>query len=589
STSNGDVNAWATKTLGRVREAGFKGLGAWCHPIFHQLDVPISRDLNLWAHAGGSDRLLYSVRWKSIIEAAVARQVAPLSSNRNLVGYYTDNELDWGDGGAGPSLYFDNLASNDPNRRKVVEVIRQLWPDLESFNIAWSLDLKDWNELDLMPELPRESADTYAKLLSAWLEQLSTDYFQMTSEMVRKHDPNHLILGVRFKGNAPIEVVKGSRGKTDAVSINYYVSDAKLDPHMFPEMYAAGEQPIILTEYSFHALDGTSGNRNTFGFAAQVLDQEARAEGYKVFTQRLARVPYIIGADWFQWSDEPPSGRTSDGEDVNFGVVDIDDRAYPLLVESIQKTTPTLNLLHAASPDDHASDVFRESYPAPTFSMPHKDFSLRINGELSDWPTDARLPGIRHSETLGLDRSPLPLPNVYLAWDEKGIYAGIEMFDRDISGAPAQGWWWTRDCVELFFSTRPPTNDQRFYTPNDSQFFFVPIAFPEADGISGVVGQWDRLGDALEGNLIPHPMVQEASRVYPDRYVVEIFIPAAALKDFDPTGQTPMAFNFAGRNFQSAVEYFWSAPKTTQTQLRPGTWGRLEQSSAEDPAISSVK
>lgn len=587
-TNYGNIRLWADRTLVRVKDAGFKALGAWCHPIFHELDIPVTRDLNIWAHVVGEDRLLYSPNWKSVAEDAIVKQVVPLRDNKNLIGYYTDNELDWGDTGSGPSLYFDNLDPNDPNRRKVIEVIREIWPDLKSFNQSWGLDLPNWEMLDQIPMLPREHANTYATLLSAWLERLASDYFEMTSELIRRHDPNHLILGVRFKGNAPIEVVRGMRGKTDAVSINYYVADAKLDPQMFPQMYEAGQQPIIVTEFSFHALDGSSGNRNTFGFTAQVLDQEARAEGYKVFSQRLARVPYIVGADWFQWADEPPSGRTSDGEDVNFGVVDIDDRPYPLLVDAIKKTTPTLNKLHAASTTDVGGDVFRESFPAPTFSMPYKNFSLRINGELSDWPSAARLSNIRHSETLGLDRSPLPLPNVYLAWDENGVYVGIEMFDRDISGAPAQGWWWTRDFVELFFSTRPPTADQRFYTQNDSQFFFVPIAFPEADGNSGVVGQWHRMGDSIDYNLIPHPHIQEASRIHPDRYVVEMFIPAASMPGFDPTGKIPMAFNFGGKNFQSAVEYFWSAPKTMQTQLRPGTWGRLNMNGPDENPVNRL-
>ena len=64
-------------------------------------------------------------------------------------------------------------------------------------------------------------------------------------------------------------------------------------------------------------------------------------------TTRLARVPYIIGADWFQWCDEPPAGRSSDGEDVNFGIVDVHDKPYTLLVNSIRQTAPLLNPLHA--------------------------------------------------------------------------------------------------------------------------------------------------------------------------------------------------------------------------------------------------
>src|SRR5205085_1528475 len=53
---NGNLDAWATKTLGRVTAAGFKGLGAWSHPVFHKTQVPMTRDLNVWSWMHGAAR-----------------------------------------------------------------------------------------------------------------------------------------------------------------------------------------------------------------------------------------------------------------------------------------------------------------------------------------------------------------------------------------------------------------------------------------------------------------------------------------------------------------------------------------------------
>src|SRR5690606_4028178 len=102
STDQGDLKPWATATLQRVRDYGFKGLGAWSNPVFHELEVPISRDVNLWAGAQGSR--LYSPQWIQAAEEAVIAQVDSLRNNVNLVGYFLDNELDWGDSGIGPVL-----------------------------------------------------------------------------------------------------------------------------------------------------------------------------------------------------------------------------------------------------------------------------------------------------------------------------------------------------------------------------------------------------------------------------------------------------------------------------------------------------
>ena len=578
----GDLDTWAQKTLVRVRDAGFKSLGAWCNPIFHKYDVPITRDLNLTTWMLGAGMRFYDPKWPELLEKAVKLQVEPLRDNRNLVGYYTDNELDWGDHAVGPAVHFDNLPPDDPNRKQVLAVVRTVWPKLADFNADWKTSLSKWDELDTWKALPRGS-DAYARLFSAWLSHLARDYYKLTTALVRKYDDNHLILGVRFKAYAPNELAAAARDYTDAQSINVYPGDAKLDAGTFGQLHELSGQPIIISEYAFHSLDGRSGNRNTFGFSAQVLDQQARADAYRLFTTRLARVPYIIGADWFQWMDEPPSGRTADGEDVNFGIVDIDDRPYELLVEAIRKTTPQLNPLHAGSYRDDQKDIWRESFAKPVANVPFLDKAPALNGELSDWPQQSRVKGIRHSNTIGLERSKLPVPNVFMGWTNEGLYVGLEIFDNDIHAASFKGWWWTRDCVEMWVSTRPVTSDQTSYNEFCHQFFFVPVDSPVDDHFTGIVGQWKRDGDALKENLIPHPQVREAARIMPDRYVVEMFFPAKSLNGFDPVNQRSMALNLHVRNYQHAIEYFWSAPKEMMTQIRPSTWGHVY---LENPAPS---
>jgi hypothetical protein len=155
------------------------------------------------------------------------------------------------------------------------------------------------------------------------------------------------------------------------------------------------------------------------------------------------------------------------------------------------------------------------------------------------------------------------------------MYLGAEVFDNDIIGAPAKGWWWTRDNFEFWISTKPVGSDQDAYDPHSHQFFFVPNSFPGEDGIAGTVGQFHRDGDALKDSLIPHPEIKHVTRVFPDKYVVEIFIPRQSLKGFDPKKQNALAFNIHFRNFQHALDYFWSAPKDVLTQLRPNTWGPI--------------
>ena len=572
---DGDLKAWAGKTLDRIRYTGFKGLGAWCHPIFHQLDVPITRDLNLWKHYGSTNFRLYDPNWAKVCDGVVSKAVAELKDNKNLVGYFTDNELDWSDASMGPGVYFDGLPAGEPNRVQVLNTVQSVWPTVEEYNADWGTSLASFTDLAKAPKISHEPNVAYAKLVTAWQEKLARDYFQTTTDILHKYDPNHLVLGVRFAGFAPKEVCRASRGITDAQSLNYYVPDGQIDPDMFKMINAESGQPIILSEYSFHALDGRSGNRNTFGFQAQVPDQQARAQAYGVMTSNLARVPYVIGADWFQWSDEPPSGRSADGEDVDFGMVDVDDRPYQLLADAVRQTTPRLNPLHAVSATDAGRDVYRDTYAIkPTAKVLKLEHTVHVNGELSDWSEAYRVPGVRRTQTIGIDRMDVRSPNLYMGWRDEGLYVAFEVFDSYIDTQPATGRWWTRDNIELWFDTRTPAADQELYDPYCHQFFFVPEVNPE-DGRLGTVGQWHRPGDAIKENAIPQPLVRQSTRLMPGKYVVEMFIPAAALHGWDPVNQPEMAFNFHVRNFQGSSDYFWSAPKELTTQMRPDTWGKL--------------
>jgi hypothetical protein len=52
-----------------------------------------------------------------------------------------------------------------------------------------------------------------------------------------------------------------------------------------------------------------------------VATQAQRAQGYKNYTTTLAVHPALIGFHWFQWVDQPAAGRSPDGENSNFGLV----------------------------------------------------------------------------------------------------------------------------------------------------------------------------------------------------------------------------------------------------------------------------
>lgn len=274
---------WAYHTVEEIKNTGFKAIGAWSDERVGQY-YPYFKDLNLskWTKKNIDDK-----DWEKDIEEAVKLQVKP--DDINLIGYYTDNEMDW--------------KHNENNANK---------------------------------------------------------YFEIVHRLIKQYDPNHLILGVRFNARPSKLVLMASVGKVDAHSVNQY---AGVNINMLKEINAICNVPIIISEFSFFSDEGMSGNKNiNWPGGGRVANRQERARKYKEFVHNLAECSFIIGADWFQWNDEPPSGRTSDKEDLNCGIVSIHDKQYPEMVAAVQDISNTINHIHKSSTTKQSGAAWVEDY-----------------------------------------------------------------------------------------------------------------------------------------------------------------------------------------------------------------------------------
>jgi hypothetical protein len=119
-----------------------------------------------------------------------------------------------------------------------------------------------------------------------------------------------------------------------------------------------------------------------------------------------------VGVDWFQFADEPRHGRI-DGENFNFGLVDINDRPYEELTAMLAalnaaklKSNPALSRLDASSGIPPApSDPFADF--APTRALKHWD----------------RERGFVRCETEH------PMGDLYACWSPRALYLGLYALD----------------------------------------------------------------------------------------------------------------------------------------------------------------
>jgi hypothetical protein len=55
-----------------------------------------------------------------------------------------------------------------------------------------------------------------------------------------------------------------------------------------------------------------------------------RGQGHKNYTTSLAPLKGVVGFHWFEWTDEPVEGRKGDGENSNYGLVDLKGKLFLL-------------------------------------------------------------------------------------------------------------------------------------------------------------------------------------------------------------------------------------------------------------------
>ena len=191
-------------------------------------------------------------------------------------------------------------------------------------------------------------------------------------DTIRKFDPDALYLGDRYQSFYYPEVVAASRPYVDVVSTNLNASwnDGTFIRSYLDTLHALTGKPVLVSEFYMAAKENRSGNKNAVGGFPIVSTQQQRAQALSNTLRSLARLPYVVGADWFQYYDEPPHGRKLDGEDYNFGLVDIHDQPYEEVTDAFDALDLT-TIKSAAGPriGRHARRAPCPSGPIPGVSI----------------------------------------------------------------------------------------------------------------------------------------------------------------------------------------------------------------------------
>ena len=410
-----DSNEWAHSTLTRLKSWGFTTVGGWSdfHILRHSTnrDVVFAPVLHIGSTAGAPWWDMWDPRIVARMDSVAHQQILALRDDPRVLGYYSDNEMGWWN-----AILFKmtlEQASTSGQRQRLIDLLHQTYQNdwaalLKDFEPA--PDVENWDTLSRHGMLFLRPGGNGIRVERHFLELLAERYYSLVHEIIRKYDSRALVLGERYQSFYYPEVARAAARHVDAISSNLNASwsDGTFARFYVDTLHRLAGQPVLIGEFYMCARDNRSGNKNSRGTYPVVATQKERAAGFRNTLEALLKIPYVIGADWFQYHDEPTHGRY-DGENFNFGLVDIHDRPYEALVA----TAANLDLVGLKRQPPAARPDARHGVP-PAPRQPTAQFQPNL--ALKDWDRERGFVPAA---------SEFPLADLYICWNSKAVYLGL--------------------------------------------------------------------------------------------------------------------------------------------------------------------
>ncbi|MDD2238106.1 MAG: hypothetical protein PHG65_12950 [Kiritimatiellae bacterium] len=353
-----NLDAWAQTAAERLKSWNFNTVAGWSEEVLYE-KTPMLHTRVLWLGPWGKNdgRLtdVFSPDYEEAVDREARKTVAPHATNEYLIGYFANNELPWyGERGWPTSprvsliTSYMLLPTQSPGKQRLMKFFRDYYNnDFAAFNAEWKTGAESFEDLQGRQYI-LSGARTSAKAVAAWAGIVAERYFQLCAETIRRYDPNHLFLGVRFAGRAQESVMAACGKYADVISINSYSKSGEPDLPLLKAVAALTGKPILITEFSWRAEENASECPNTHGADVTVATQQNRADAFSRYATQVLEQPFILGYHWFQLFDQPPAGRF-DGEDSNYGLLDIYDQPYDELLSVITDINGRAGEIHAQS------------------------------------------------------------------------------------------------------------------------------------------------------------------------------------------------------------------------------------------------
>ena len=413
---------WVAATRQRLDAWGFNSAGAWSlPPQVLRMPTAINLELGRFARFHWFDPFDPATTRRMYAEAR--RLTAPYRGTPYRIGYFSDNEVGWWSGAL--TQFFSQKPASNHTKRRWVALMRRLYRgDWGRFaaDFVPPAGVSSWHGLlaATAPTRLRPGGDG-VRAVRAWTATVARRYYEVAAAAIHQADPEALYFGDRLPIYYDPDAIRAEAPHVDAIAVNYNVDSPEgwIAPYFFDGLRRlSGAKPVLVSEWFYAARENRSGNTNN-GHLMTVDTQSERAAGAAAAEANFAQVPELMGLHWFQYYDYPSGGR-ADGEDYDFGLVDIDDRPYGSLVTALTAANHALPRLHATA---------RPLPRSGAIALPEAQIDLEQRS-LVDWPKPASLlPPLKTAP------GEVAFGEVYLSWSRAGLalaHIGQDYYDPDL-------------------------------------------------------------------------------------------------------------------------------------------------------------
>ncbi|HYD84258.1 MAG TPA: sugar-binding protein, partial [Opitutus sp.] len=213
-------------------------------------------------------------------------------------------------------------------------------------------------------------------------------------------------------------------------------------------------KPIILSEWHFASPnEGLSSSKG-------VRDQRERGLAYRNYVEQAAALPFVVGSEWFIYTDQALTGRYFEGfngEGNNTGLVNVADRPYRELVTAAAETHARIYPVMFGQQRPFSFDdprfVPHSGGGLKEVTVPRAPVGFTLDGTTRAWPQ-------RPAEPIEPARLSHGLPNeklradFRLCWDDAKLYLHVQVKDATpMLNHRRPRAFWMGDCVEIYLGT----------------------------------------------------------------------------------------------------------------------------------------